>query len=322
MTIATAWQERTGSSIYFVVEGPESAAEYVQDSGFSVSRLDDGTSLEAEREFLRSVATPDLIIAEVLDLDWHRQLMLKEMSTTLVVFDDMLSQRYCADMVVCGQTIPRHGNAVLSSPETEFLIDPKYFVLDPAYGKCAKPEQHVPDAIGSVLVAFGGGMYDLAFEKTALALNGLDWTADTTFVLGPSSSADLRSRIRDLVPHAEIIGSVDNMASLLSKSDLAIVGGGYLKLEAAVCKTPAIMIATQWHQIPLAETMHKVSGMPYVGHMSYIEPADIRMYIDACRDPRFRSSLAEECSALVDCDGLIRVIDRIEALVNHREQGN
>jgi len=295
---------------HFVAEGPPEVAAFLEGRGFGVTLLPDDIELEAESQAWASLPRCDAIVAELVDINLARQKMLRQHADSLIVFDDLLDHVYCADIVVCGQELPAYGNQAMSAAGTRFLVGYEYFLLDPKLLQFRHGERDFPAVARKVLVAFGGGRYDVAYLKTARALAGCPGLS-ATFVLGPAASPWLREALRDQLPNAELLGSVENMGERLRDADLAIVSGGYLKLEAAVTGTPAMMIATQWHQVPLAEQFAGRTSMPYLGYQGFIEPADIRECIQRFRDPGLRKETGEHAAAIVDGCGMERVYDEI-----------
>ena len=101
------------------------------------------------------------------------------------------------------------------------------------------------------------------------------------------------------------------MDEMLWETDLAIVSGGYSKFEAAMTGTPAIMIAVQWHQIPLAEEFCKISGMPYLGYMSFMTPSEIYRQIQKLTPQKERQALGHQLHSVIDGNGFERVFAAI-----------
>jgi len=104
------------------------------------------------------------------------------------------------------------------------------------------------------------------------------------------------------------------MPQELASHDFAITSGGYLKIEAAATGTPALCIATQWHQIPLATEFARRAQAPFLGPMPYVSPAEIATSLELlqCRDRR--RALVERGLELFDGRGAERVARRVRQL--------
>lgn len=294
-------------AILFFAEGPPEVARYLSGRGFKTVALAEDISLEDEREILASHPKGDVMISEMLDCAPGLQALLGEHAAKLVIFDDLLDHRYAADLVVCAQALPAYGNIEVSAPGTEFLCGYDYFMFGPAYRGHEGRRRIFAETVSSVLVAFGGGSYDAAYLKAAKALAKMPSGPKATFVLGFAAEETLRNELGEILPNAAILGGVENMAELLANTDLAIVSAGYLKLEAAITRTPAILVATQWHQLPLAEEFVKRTGAPYAGYMGFMTSDDIAQAAGALSGADARSGLAERARKVVDGRGFERV---------------
>ena len=298
-------------NIRFFAEGPSNIAGYLDERGFETTPLAEDISLEDERRILASHPRAGVLICEMLDCTPDLQTLLADHADKLVIFDDLLDHRYDADLVVCAQALPAFGNIEISTPGTSFLAGYEYFMFGPAYGTYAGCGRTYSDTVEAVLVAFGGGRYDGAYIKAARAIARMQPSIKATFVLGFNAEESLRSELADILPKAKIFGGVDNMAELLASSDIAILSAGYLKLEAAITGTPAVLIATQWHQIPLAEEFVRHTAAPYVGYMGFTTSDDIARAVATLALPDARQDLARRVAGIVDMQGFDRVYNAI-----------
>jgi spore coat polysaccharide biosynthesis predicted glycosyltransferase SpsG len=112
------------------------------------------------------------------------------------------------------------------------------------------------------------------------------------------------------------LGGINNLDELLWQADLALISGGHLKCEAAITQTPAIMIATQWHQIPLAEEFSKLTKMTNLGYMSFIEVETLVKSITKFETASARQKAAQKAKTVMrDGNGATRVFSAISALI-------
>lgn len=297
--------------IRFFAEGPQTVGYYLTGRGFQTVALAEDISLENERAILAGQDSASVLICEMLDCTPARQSLLRHFTDKLVIFDDLLDHRYDADLVVCAQALPAYGNVEISAPGTAFLTGYEYFMFAPSYRAFENTPRDVAPSITSLLVAFGGGCYDGAYIKAARAIAALPSNPKATFVLGYAADDALAHEISRELPDAIVLGGADNMAELLADADLGIISAGYLKLEAAITKTPAILVATQWHQIPLAEEFVKRTNTPYVGYMGFVTSQDLIRAITNLEGPGPRQKISDKAAAIVDAGGFQRVYDAI-----------
>ena len=308
---AQRWRELHGARPHFFVEGPPSVQRWFVERGHPFTRLEEDLCLAEEAAILSAHAPLDMVVMEMLDCSLERQRLLRAHSDFLVVFDDLLDHRYCADLVVCGQELPGYGNRALSDSRTRFLIGYDYFLMPEHFLAPSAPPRRQPDRVQNILVSFGGGRYDLAYLKVAAGLSSLDRDFAVRIVLGPAADSALRRELEELLPRARILGGVENLAEELRAADLVFSSAGYTKIEAAFCETPAIMISTQWHQLPLGETFAARSGGIHLGSMGAFAPRDVQVAIDRLSDAESRTDLAQRARRLVDGRGFERVCEQI-----------
>jgi len=299
------------NAIRFLAEGPDTVADYLTNRGFEVTALLEDISPEDERAILSGHGKADVLICEMLDCTPALQSLLRQFTDKLVVFDDLLDHRYDADLVVCAQALPAYGNMEISAPGTKFLTGYEYFMFSPCWRDFHGKQRDHRASVASILVAFGGGCYDGAYIKTARAIATLPSNSEATFVLGYAADGALADEIKRELPSATVLGGVDNMAELLSGADLGILSAGYLKLEAAITRTPAVLVATQWHQIPLAEEFVKCCGAPYVGYMGFVTSESISRAITGLESSEARRELSSRAAGIIDADGFERVYEEI-----------
>lgn len=306
-------------TIRFLLEGPGEAASVLRGRGFDVVALPEDLAPSLEARILAREWEADVCIAEMLDLDLERQAALRRTAGRLVILDDLLDQRYDADLVVCGQDMARDADAVERTSRTRLLTGYRHFLLPERFLARRKAAESQPETVRRLLVAFGGGRYDLAWIKAARAIAGLEAEIDTTFVLGPAARSELGEEIRALVPTARILAEGD-LPSEFSRCDLAVTSAGYLKIEAAATGTPCLQIATQWHQIPLGERFAERVGAPYLGVMPYVGPRAIQEALRELAPRSRRVALARRGLELIDGRGADRVLPTLLGIEEAREE--
>lgn len=291
----------------FFAEGPAAVIGYLRSRELQVVPLPEGVSLAQEEQALAAQGRAATVFVEMLDVTPGRQRVLRAHGERLVVFDDLCDHVYQADVVVCGQDLPSHANAALSDPRTRFLVGYEWFPARPECAAYADRERSHRAEPRRVLVSLGGGRYDVAYRKAALGLAEFGEALEVSFVLGFDERPDLEEELLRILPRADVIGGVNDLERRMWESDLAIVSAGYTKLEAAITRTPQVMIATQWHQIPLAATFAARTGVRDLGYMSYLAPGAVGEALRELWSARARTASAERARAVVDGQGLERV---------------
>ncbi len=298
-------REAGDARITFFAEGPREVCSYLEGQGFEVEMLPEDVEPEEEHARLSAHEPSDVVFAEMLDITPERQAVLRQHGDRLVVFDDLCDHVYDADLVVCGQDLPSHANTDLSHSRTRFLVGYEYFLCRPEFLPFAdRPRRHSPN-LERVLVTLGGGSYDVGYLKTAHALARTNLEA--TFVLGHADHGDLAERLRAILPGATVLGGVSDIEQRLWDCDLVIGSAGYTKLEAALTRTPCLMMSVQWHQIPLAQVFHARADTVDLGYMAYVEVDAIAGALSTMESADVRADHARRARRVVDGRGFERV---------------
>jgi spore coat polysaccharide biosynthesis predicted glycosyltransferase SpsG len=308
---ASYCNSRENYDVIFFAEGPEDVHSYIRHRGFKVVKLPENITPEEEVKRLKEYSRPDIIIMEMLDCTYERQRALKKNTDTLVVFDDLLDHIYCADIVVCAQLLPSYGNSEISDNHTRFLTGFEYFLNRSEFNKYRLMEKNYKDKVTDIVVCLGGGGYAAGYIKTACALAMLQRNIRPVFISGYDNGSGLTQKIKSILPEAECHGAVADIDQYFWNADLAIVAGGYTKIETASTSTPSVLIAVQWHQIPLAEMFSRLTGMPYAGYMSFLYPSDIVSAVRMLDSVKTRESLGINAGKLIDGEGFSRVYREI-----------
>ena len=297
--------------IKIFAEGPKSVINYFKSLGFETIELLENIQPKSETLVWSKFEKCQVLICEMLDITPEKQKFLRGFTDKLVIFDDLLDHNYDADLVVSGQEVPIVGNLEISSASTKFMTGFKYFIFSKDFENAANEKRKISDILGSILVAFGGGEYDGAYIKSAKAIASLDLDLDVTFVLGFAGNLDLRNEIVRELPKAKILCGVSNMAELILETDLCICSAGYLKMEAALLGVPAILISTQWHQLPIAAEFVKKTGAIHLGYSSYVTSQQIASALTKMKNPQLRLALSAQSSDIIKPFGFSLVYKEI-----------
>ena len=276
----------------FIIEGDEEVFNFLTKKKIKYIKLKNKISISNEYHILKTKNEKDILIVEMLDLSFERQIMYKKIYNKFVVFDDLINQRYNADYVVCAQSWPMYQNIKISDKDTKFLLGYKYFVFNKNFEKYNKIKfKKNNNKINSILVVLGGGDYDNAYMSVAMALKEINFNFNVTFIVGFASISKKRRIIKKILPNSKIISNVSNIAKYIYNSDLAIVGGGYTKIESSFLMTPCIIISVQWHQIPLSDYFSKITRSPHLGYYTLFDYQDIKKNILYLKSPKIRKQI-------------------------------
>lgn len=257
----------------FIIEGDNEIFNFLKKKKINHFKLKNRISIKDEFDILKKRKEKDYIICEMLDLSYERQVMFKKIYNKLVVLDDLINQKYCADIVICAQEWPLYQNVNISDKDAKFLIGYDYFIFSKYYEFYRKKrlERKINKNINSIVVVLGGADYEIAYKNVALALKNIDTNVKVCFILGFSSINKKKKIIKSILPKAEIKSNISNVPKYIYEADIAIVGGGYTKVESAFLLTPCIVISVQWHQIPLSDYFSSITNSPHLGYYTLFD---------------------------------------------------
>ena len=87
----------------FIFEGNQEVTNFVKEKKIKYLRLKENITISEEERIIEKLEKADLSIIEMLDCSYSRQKIYKKKSNKLIVFDDILKKRYCADQVISAQ---------------------------------------------------------------------------------------------------------------------------------------------------------------------------------------------------------------------------
>lgn len=197
---------------------------------------------------------------------------------------------------------------------TETLFGPAYAVLRPAFaGIAARADGR---AVRRVLVAFGGGDDRGAIDQALRVLAGR-LGPDVTLVIVSGAGNPRREAIAEAVAalpggQAEFHVNPPDMAGLMRGCDLALIGGGTMSYEAAICGLPTVFVGLAPNQERPCQGWQDLTGAPFLGLVGAVPDARLYAAVAALveQDDR-RRAMAAKGRALVDGEGTRRLVEAL-----------
>ncbi|MGR3467042.1 MAG: PseG/SpsG family protein [Shimia sp.] len=237
------------------------------------------------------------------------------------------SQRFEYDCDVLVNASPHERRAayehLLRRPEAQqTLFGPRYAVLRPDFLALDPRADGRP--VARILVAFGGGDDRGAIAFTLEALRGIgtesedgidDGAVTLVAVVGASNgnAAQIKA-LASAAPDApvEVHHAPPDLPALMAGCDLAVIAGGTMGYEAAICGLPPIFMALADNQHRSCMGWHALTGAPYLGRADAVAAADLRAAAAALiTDHDRRRDIARAGRAEVDGYGAQRLIDAL-----------
>ncbi len=153
-----------------------------------------------------------------------------------------------------------------------------------------------------MLLCFGGSDPGDVTARLGVAL-----AADARWSLEVAAGPDYRgaAQARGLA----VLREPPDLVELLAAADVAILGAGTMKFEAAALGTPALLLAVADDQLPVGPPFAATGAAAWAGDGREVEPALVVELVAALAlDPRRRAAMARRGPEVVPGDGARRIV--------------
>lgn len=221
-----------------------------------------------------------------------------------------------ADVVV----IPYVGISDADQPASDgqvVLLGPSYFPFRIEFIAASKAARTISHQGNRVLITVGGSDDQ---HLTSTALQAVCSLADPNLslkvVLGAGFSGKLKREVEDIaqqgVGSLELLEHRADLAEVMLWADLAIIGDGLTKYEAAVTGTPSIMLCRPDRKVSINQEFAQLGSTVYLGYGRPLETALIAQQVERLLgDATLRNQMSQRGKALVDGRGIDRIIAQI-----------
>ena len=314
--------QKKGADVFFVCrELPGNLCDVLSDRNFRVFRLpapaaDVPECLPAEdaKETAAVLAalpgSIDWLIVDHYGLGREWESVLRGRVSNILVLDDLANREHDCDLLLDQGIYPdmKHRYRDLVPAGCRLLLGPRYALLDSRFARQAKAKKNTA---GKRLFVFFGGSD--ATNETTKVLHALpllkNMRVELDIVVG--SGNPFRRQLEKLAgayTQVHLHFQVDDMASLMAKSDIALGAGGTTTWERFCLGLPSVVISVADNQTALAETLGLDGRIVYLGQSSLVDKAMIARAIQALLDfSWWRRSLARRGRELVDGHGCRRL---------------
>jgi len=201
---------------------------------------------------------PDLLIVDHYNLDYNWERMLKPLTKSILVIDDLANRKHECSFLL-DQTPVRTSRDYTNLVEfnTLLLIGPEYTILHPDFAIYRNKKIKNPVSSKNILVGMGGLDSNNLIPKIVTFLEQKPELAQYEINVVISSMATqirlLEKIIKSSSLRIHLNIEAQNFVQLLATSEFAICAGGLMSLELACLGVPAIIL-------PLNEIQSKVSS--------------------------------------------------------------
>lgn len=298
----------SGHHICFVVNRDDRSLAILAESGFAHEVIESYKDTGWEGKIIREHA-PDWWVNDRLDTDADHARAVTAKGVRLATFDDHGG----------GASLALHDFLAMDLSPAEIRPNgrygPDYIILNPAIGDCRRMRRH-HTACGTVLVSMGGSDTHGVTPGVVKALATLKLCVAIHVVTGPNfrHHDKLADAIRETVAPPTIHCQVPDLIGMMADADLLVCGGGITLFEAAALGVPALTVANEPHEVPVAEWFARQGFSINTGfHRDDFSGALAQGTSRLLADHETRQRMGERGMSLVDIGGTGRIISLLEA---------
>ncbi len=252
-----------------------------------------------------------------IDAGWEQA--LRSRASRLLVIDDLADRPHGCELLV-DQSPGRvdADYAPWTTPGCRVRTGPRFALLRPEFAawRARSLARRASARLDQVLVTLGGSDPDNVTGSILDALVRCPLPADTTLrvVMGASAPAldQVRARAAALPWPTQVLVGVDDMASLMATSDIAIGAAGTTALERCCLGLPSVLVVLAANQAAGARALADAGAAVLIEDRGALLPA-LADALGRLGDAAGRSAIAHAASQVTDGAGTERVVAEIEA---------
>ncbi len=344
LTLADSLSEQ-GVNCYFITRFHEgNIADYIEQRGYETHRLPlkeqniDGVHIEPidyqhwlgtnihtdANETLNIVkkisANPiDWIIVDHYALDKVWEQILHPYCKQMMVIDDLANRAHVCDLLL-DQTLGRSKKDYknLTSTRCTLLTGSQYALLRPEFVQLRKhnSKRRKTLKLKKLLITLGGVDKDNITECILNNLQDCILPQDCRIVIVMGEHAPwieaVKKQAAQMKWQTDVLVNIENMAQLMTESDLCIGAAGTTAIERCCLGLPTLLIVAADNQIKTAEKLEKYGAVINLGRTDCDYMKNLHSSLKSLIDDRSRyNSLVENCFNITDGNGIYRVAQRI-----------
>lgn len=322
-SLANALVEKNHDVKFICKNLPGNLISFLENSDFPVIRLPDGISEGEDVHFSSEIVNleqPDWLVVDHYKINYEWEQVCKQAgNANLMIIDDLADRKHVADLLLDQNYIAnyQHRYDGLVPDKCTKLLGPQYALLRPDFLKLrqASLEKRSRFEMKHILVCMGGGD---VFKETKRVIEAL---IDSKFIwktvnVVVGKSCPHQDTLKSLLPeslNAKLHVQTNQVASLMKRADIAIMGGGSVSWEKCALGLPSLVTAMSFDQKPIAKALHKAGAHIYLGESEHVSIEDYKTALEAI-DSEKLPGISQSARQLCDALGVERVIKILEEL--------
>jgi spore coat polysaccharide biosynthesis protein SpsF len=322
LALADELRERQGVGVTFAIQRGAQAFERVQGSGYPAARQPSDLSEQEWLDELLERSGADLLVLDVrTDLSRTAVDRWRARGIVTAAIDDGSERRLACDRVFLPpvqqvQSLDWTGfTGKLHCGLEWILLRPQFAHAGPKVWAQGPPR---------LLIAMGASDPAGLTLTAAQALDTLEDPFEATLLLGPAFAHD--ERLARWLPtsrgHFTVRRNVDDVAPLMSQSDLAIASFGMTAYELAALGTPALLLALSEDHARSASLLVDAGAAVCLGVHDRISSADLATAAAGLlRSRERRIALSRAAASRIDGRGAERIAEVLTAVMRELRPG-
>jgi UDP-2,4-diacetamido-2,4,6-trideoxy-beta-L-altropyranose hydrolase len=320
LALAQAWQV-AGGSVSFVGTLTPAVAERLESERIDIRPpgAEPGTPEEAaETAQCAEKVGASWVVVDGYHFESQYQRRLREEGRRVLFIDDYgHADWYDADLVL-NQNIDAEATLYEErAPHTDLLLGPKFALLRKEFWPWREPRRTPRTRASRVLVTLGGADPDNLTTRVVRGLGQFDAEdVRVTVLVGGSNPHEraVRAAAKASGESVEVRSDVDDMASLMAESDVAVSAGGSTCWELAFMGIPNVIVVLAENQRGIAKGLDEAGTAINLGWHESVEATAIRDRVELLlTDEGRRLRMAQAAQRLVDGNGTGRVLDKMQS---------
>ncbi|MHA7879269.1 MAG: UDP-2,4-diacetamido-2,4,6-trideoxy-beta-L-altropyranose hydrolase [Saccharospirillum sp.] len=296
------------------VDGPYSHSHWLPHS----EHADAMATLQALTQHTMAAGRgPELVVVDHYALGGPWEAVMQRIAPILVI-DDLNDRPHEAAWVL-DQTVGKVEADYLTwvSDSTRLLLGPQFALLRPEFAShraTSLAHRQTHRAVPRLLVTLGGTDRENVTERVLVALSLARIPCQVCVVMGFENPN--ATRLRDVAAQgrldASLLDRVDDMAALMTESDLCIGAAGATSWERCALGLPSLTVTLADNQLAIAKGLDDAGAAKNFGVLSPDRiPELAETLLDLMRDPGTLYRMSQNASTLCDGRGVSRVLNKV-----------
>jgi len=257
---------------------------------------------------------PDWLIMDHYSLGEKWEKIIRPHVKKIMVIDDLANRSHDCDLLLDQnwfENMETRYDHLVPAGCTK-LFGPKYVLLGPEFASAREKIKHHNDDVKRLFIYFGGSdphnLTGMALQAVSVPeLNNLE----VDVVIGENNPhKDVLFKLVEALDNTHLHIQVDDMATIMSKADLAIGSGGVNTWERMCLGLPALTISFAENHTMLLKDLSKNGYVTYLGFSADVDIELIKKnLIEQITDVPSFSNLRKKLYDLVNGNGVKSVVD-------------